>query len=345
MNITSPAPLVSVIIPTYNRASILGKAIESVLNQTYTNIQLIVVDDGSNDDTATFIKNYPQVEYILQEHNGQGKARNNGLKHAKGTYIASLDSDDTWSPVFLENCVSKLEQEHLDFVFSNWLQVINKTHGFDFFLRSKLLEPYIKNPNDTWVELNHEQLRHLYIHSCPSPSSSLVIRRSSINSGWNEQLNIADDWCLLLDIIFSKDCKAAFTTNRFWVKHTDGKNIFDGRNYFEVLELLYIQDFDKIIKLYHHHLTKNELKELRHRTARDIYRYTINRFINRINIAQSLVMFKRALRIAPMLFFVELSGMTVKKLKKKASRFTKNADQSNLELIAIPELTLPEVML
>ena len=84
MNTTLTVPLVSVIIPTYNRASIVGKAIDSVLNQTYTNIQLIVIDDGSDDDTVTFIKNYPQVEYVLQEHNGQGRARNNGLKHAKG---------------------------------------------------------------------------------------------------------------------------------------------------------------------------------------------------------------------------------------------------------------------
>ena len=262
----------------------------------------------------------------------------------RGKYIASLDSDDTWCPVFLENCVLKLEEENLDFVFSNWLQVINENHGFDFFLRSKLLEPYITNQNDKWISLNHQQLRNLYIHACPSPSSSLVIRRTSINSGWNEQLNIADDWCMLLDIIFSKNCKAAFTPNRFWIKHTDGKNIFDGRNYFEVLELLYIKDFDKIIKLYHHHLTQGELKELRHRTARDIYRYTLNRFINRINIPESMVMFKRALRIAPMLLFVELYGMTAKKLKQKISRLSKNTDQSNLELISIPELTLPEVI-
>jgi glycosyltransferase involved in cell wall biosynthesis len=341
---TISAPLVSVIIPTYNRASIISKAIDSVLNQTYTSIQLIVVDDGSDDNTLEIIKRYPEVEYILQEHGGQGKARNNGLRHAKGSYIASLDSDDVWCPQFLEQCISQLEANNLDFVFSNWLQVINKTHGFDFFLRSKLLEPYFPNQKDGWVKLDYEQLRHLYIYACPSPSSSLVIRYSSIKNGWNETLNIADDWCLILDIIFSKKCKAAFTPNRFWIKHIDGKNIFDGRNYFEVLELLYIQDFDKIIQLNRHHLTESELNEIRQRTARFIYRYTFNRFLNRINIAKSLVMINRALRIAPMLFFVELYGMTTKKLKKKINKIINKENQDDLELIAIPELTLPKVV-
>lgn len=83
-------PLVSVIIPTYNRAGKLPVAINSLLNQTYLNVQPIIVDDGSEDNTAELIKKYPQIEYVLQEHAGQAAARNNGLRHAKGTIIASF---------------------------------------------------------------------------------------------------------------------------------------------------------------------------------------------------------------------------------------------------------------
>ena len=71
-------PLVTVIIPTYNRAKFIATAIESVLAQTYPNIQLLVVDDGSTDETARIVKNYPKAEYILIPHGGQAAARNGG---------------------------------------------------------------------------------------------------------------------------------------------------------------------------------------------------------------------------------------------------------------------------
>jgi len=180
MNSLSSYPLVSVIIPTYNREEIIEKAIISVLSQTYTNIQLIIVDDGSEDKTELLVKKFAGVEYIYQKHSGQSKARNTGLKHANGEYIASLDSDDTWNPLFLETCLLKIERENLDFVFSNWLQVINEKQGFDFFLTSGLLTPYFTKKTKSWVTLSNAELRKLYINACPSPSSSLVIRRSSI---------------------------------------------------------------------------------------------------------------------------------------------------------------------
>ncbi|WP_158995713.1 glycosyltransferase family 2 protein [Mucilaginibacter sp. L196] len=338
MYTVSPIPLISVIIPTYNRASILSKAIESVLNQTYTNIQLIVVDDGSEDNTEELVKSFYGIEYLLQPHSGQGKARNTGLKHAKGKYVASLDSDDTWNPTFLETCLSILEQEEFDFVFTNWVQVINKNQGFDFFKTSGLLTPYLKKSKNGWVMLSNTELRQLYINACPSPSSSLVIRRSSIITGWNEDLHIADDWCLLLDIILKRECKAAFTLQRLWFKHIDGKNIYDGRNYFEVLEQLYIKDFNKIIEIYSDRLTKKEIKEVKFIIARNIYRYTINRMINRVNVAESITMFKRAFSFAPFLLFAVLYKMSTKKAKKILGKYIEGKKQNTLELINISEL-------
>src|ERR1700744_4573839 len=97
-------PLATVSIPTYNREKFIATAIESVLAQTYPNIQLIVVDDGSTDDTVNVVKRYPEAEYVLIPHGGQAAARNSGLHHAKGTIVASLDSDDKWDPSFLEFC-------------------------------------------------------------------------------------------------------------------------------------------------------------------------------------------------------------------------------------------------
>lgn len=92
-------PLVSVVIPTYNRADYIGETIESVLQQTYPNIEVIVVDDGSTDDTREVVRRFePQVRYVWQENAERGACRNHGLRLARGEYIAFLDSDDLWLP-------------------------------------------------------------------------------------------------------------------------------------------------------------------------------------------------------------------------------------------------------
>jgi glycosyltransferase involved in cell wall biosynthesis len=91
--------LVSVIIPTYNRGYIIGKTIESVLNQSYSHLELIIVDDGSTDDTRAIIERYgTKIRYIYQENAGLATARNTGLLTAEGEFIAFQDSDDVWLP-------------------------------------------------------------------------------------------------------------------------------------------------------------------------------------------------------------------------------------------------------
>lgn len=90
-------PLISVIIPTYNRAGFLNEAVSSVLGQTFSNFELIIVDDGSTDGTENlFGSSKPPVRYIRQEQQGVSAARNRGIAEAKGAYIAFLDSDDYW---------------------------------------------------------------------------------------------------------------------------------------------------------------------------------------------------------------------------------------------------------
>ncbi len=92
-------PLVSVIIPTYNRAWALKKAIDSVLEQDYKNFELIVVDDGSTDETEALVKKYEKsVKYIQQPNMGVSTARNKGISASAGPFIAFLDSDDYWLP-------------------------------------------------------------------------------------------------------------------------------------------------------------------------------------------------------------------------------------------------------
>src|SRR5699024_4081686 len=92
-------PLVSVILPVYNAEDYISDAIQSVLNQTYTDWELIVVDDGSTDQTKKVINPFledDRIRYFYQENGGQGSARNKGIERAKGIYLALLDADDVW---------------------------------------------------------------------------------------------------------------------------------------------------------------------------------------------------------------------------------------------------------
>jgi glycosyltransferase involved in cell wall biosynthesis/ubiquinone/menaquinone biosynthesis C-methylase UbiE len=101
---------VSVIIPTHNRAHFLAEAINSVLNQSFKGAQIIVIDDGSTDNTRQMLGQYgDRVEYIYQQNSGRAQARNIGIKAAKGDYIAFLDDDDIWLPEKLEKQVAFLD--------------------------------------------------------------------------------------------------------------------------------------------------------------------------------------------------------------------------------------------
>ena len=93
---------ITVIIPTYNREKLLKKAIDSVLVQNYSHFELIVVDDGSDDDTGALVAGYSNVRYIRQENRGAAAARNRGLEMARHDLIAFLDSDDWFDPAKLE---------------------------------------------------------------------------------------------------------------------------------------------------------------------------------------------------------------------------------------------------
>lgn len=112
---TNALPLVSVIIPTYNRSALLPRAIHSVLNQTYKNLEIIIVDDASNDGTKSLVKNFLEdnrrIKYIRHEVNkGGSAARNSGIRKSRGEYIAFLDDDDEWLPEKIKKQLADIEK-------------------------------------------------------------------------------------------------------------------------------------------------------------------------------------------------------------------------------------------
>lgn len=106
------SPFVSVVIPTYNRIGYVTKAVESVLNQTFTDYEIIVVDDGSVDGTKDNLAQYgDRIRYIYQKNSGVSVARNTGISISKGWWIAFLDSDDEWKPEYLQQQILHARQE------------------------------------------------------------------------------------------------------------------------------------------------------------------------------------------------------------------------------------------
>jgi glycosyltransferase involved in cell wall biosynthesis len=135
-------PLVSVIIPVYNREKFLAAAINSVFAQTYRPIQVIIVDDGSTDRSGEIARSYRDVEYIYQENQGVSVARNTGIDTAKGEFIAFLDSDDLWLPHKLETQINyMLEHPEVDITstkIENFIEAgAEMPSGFNF-------EDYVK---------------------------------------------------------------------------------------------------------------------------------------------------------------------------------------------------------
>ena len=109
--------MVSIIMPTYNRANLILRSVKSVLKQTYDNFELIIIDDGSTDQTETIISslNEGRIRYLKSETNqGACHARNRGIASAKGEYIAFLDSDNVWDKSYLDSRLSLLEKASKD---------------------------------------------------------------------------------------------------------------------------------------------------------------------------------------------------------------------------------------
>ncbi len=297
-------PLVSIIIPTYNRADLLVDALRSVLTQTHTHWQLIVIDDGSTDDTRAQVAAFGQahslaIEYHYQTNRGQAAARNAGLRHCRGEFVASLDSDDTWHPGFLEAGLAQLHKHNLDFVFLNWTGTYD-TDGFTpFYERPATYKTYCTQPDNDWWLLSPAQLRRLVIETCPAPSSAMVLRRSALAGGWNEQMHIADDWCLLLDMVLSRQCQAAFTLTPHWLKRVHDTNIYDGRFDIDLVQKLGLHDEPLMAKRFQYQLQPNEKRMFRQRIATHHFNFMCLDRVNNPGWASTLRHGAKALSLAP----------------------------------------------
>ena len=178
---TSFIPIVSIVIPTYNHAKFIGKALESVIDQTYKNWEAIVIDNNSTDDTEKVINQYndPRIKYLKINNDGViAKSRNLGIKEAKGEWIAFLDSDDWWTKDKLEVCFSGISR-NVDFIYHAY-EYANKSK---FFFKKKIIKGR---------EFKKPILNDLLIGTITKGSqisnSSVIVRKNILNKigGLNE---------------------------------------------------------------------------------------------------------------------------------------------------------------
>lgn len=182
------APLVSVIIPTYNRAWIIQEAIDSVFKQRFKNFELIVVDDGSTDNTVEILRGYGEdIQVITQRNKGVSAARNRGISEANGEFIAFLDSDDLW-------LAEKLAAQ-VDFFQSNPEALICQTE--EIWIRNgKRANPKKKHTKYSGMIFNH------CLPLCIVSPSAVMMRRSLFYKVglFDEDLPACEDYDLWLRI-------------------------------------------------------------------------------------------------------------------------------------------------
>jgi glycosyltransferase involved in cell wall biosynthesis len=179
------APLVSVIIPNYNYAQYLPQALDSVVAQTYPNVEIIVVDDGSTDESHAILRKYRDRIRLFQQHReGVSVARNRGAQESKGELIAFLDADDLWLPTKLERQVAKfIEDPDIGLVHCGW-EAIDKS--------GVVSDPHLDGM-DGWVAKELLLLRRPAVHVV---GSGAVVTRDVFEKigGFDTRLSTSADW-------------------------------------------------------------------------------------------------------------------------------------------------------
>jgi len=246
--------LISVIIPCYNRAQLIIKSVDSVLNQTYKNIELIVVDDGSTDNSLQVLEAIREkdnrVKVISQENKGPYPARNRGLKEARGEFIAFLDSDDTWDSAFLE----KLHKALLDnpdaaLAYCGW-QNIGLPGGRD--------EPFI--PPD----YEKQDKIEIFLKGNRWPIHAALVRKKTIDElgGFDETFFSVEDYYLWMRIAILNKIVLVPEVLAYYYHHHDTGQISKNRAKAEINKWLVKKEFLKYYPGIANQLGRQRIKEL-----------------------------------------------------------------------------------
>ena len=235
--------MISVVIPTYNRAHMVGRSIRSVLEQTFQDFELIIVDDGSTDNTEEVVRSFGdgRIRYVRHEQNkGEAAARNTGVKLAEGKYVASQDSDDEWLPEKLARQVEILDNSppEVGVVYTGFWKTQNGRKTYIPF-------SWVKQPNGN---LHKQLLRGNFIGS----PVTLIRKECFEKAGmFDERLTNVVDWELWIRI--SKHYHFRYIAEPLVIAYYHSENISSSRqSLIDALELIlekHSEDFEKEKKM------------------------------------------------------------------------------------------------
>ncbi len=203
-------PLLSVVIPSYNHEKFIKQAIDSVLNQTYKNLELIVIDDGSKDSSIDIIKSYKddRLTLVCQENAGAHNAINKGLSMAKGEYLAVLNSDDIFTKDRFEIMIKEMQKRpEVEFACS-YIQIID-TEGNKLGLKEgwKNMEPWtVPHPELSFKATDDFKLNLLMTNFTSTTSNFLFTRNLYEKIGGMRNLRFAHDWDFALRAAEVAEC-------------------------------------------------------------------------------------------------------------------------------------------
>ena len=227
---------VSVIVPTYNRAQFLPNAVKSIINQEYDNIEIIIVDDGSTDNTQTVVsslqKEYSWINYYLNERTkGPSGARNTGLLKATGDFMAFLDSDDIW----LEHHLSKgmeifSKYPEIDVLFGNFISVdyYSGEQLFNFFDQKKVLHTLKATQPSPGIKVLQDNLLIALIQENFFHLGSVIIRKAEANGILlDESIMFAEDRDFGIRLYKEADATFACREDPVFILHKHDSNLYN----------------------------------------------------------------------------------------------------------------------
>lgn len=265
--------LVSVIITAFNRADSVLEAIANVRAQTWRNTQIIVVDDGSTDETFETICKISDIIVLKQERQGLATARHLGLKKATGTFIAILDSDHLWHREFLESSIEACEKLRADLVFSNW-DVLTENGAAEASIFEKFYN-WFSFPETAlagWRMMLPHSARGMFLDSYVCPPSGVILRRSSIAPDWHERIQCTDDRAWFLDIVLDRPARVAFTMKKLWRKRLPCEAIRHDNKSICTAPQPKTHDSLQLLRRYHNKLSRDEKSQVYARLAKSAAR-------------------------------------------------------------------------
>ena len=278
-------PKVSIILPTFNRARFIPQALASILQQEFRDWELIIVDDGSTDESASTIENLSRritnsIVYLKQNNQGPAAARNLGIRKARGKYLAFFDSDDTWDTFHLSACISQLERNvDIDWIYSSFRRVralSEETIDVDVFREggrsAEFLSLKASKRGELHVIEDANAMRCAIVHGMGIGLRTSVVRRSVFQEVEFPPFRIGEDQVLYLRLL-ANGVKFGYLTSVQATAYVHDSNISEVAGFKSIDR--YVRTLSELIRALESmrdlDLSSGERRDLEHRIANECF--------------------------------------------------------------------------